>query len=82
MLTSLILAAEKLRQFFYRVVEEQNAKYVKVGGEKSIDARNGDEQIVHARTHKLNADAIKTMGLKVEKSDDKKENDVSKMCQL
>ena len=82
MLTSLILAAEKLRKFCYRAVEEQNAKNVNVGGEKSIDARNGDEQIGHARTHKLNADAIKTIGLKVEKSEDKKENDVSRMCQL
>ena len=82
MLTSLILAAEKLRKFCYRAVEEQNAKNVNVGGEKSIGARNGDEHIGHARTHKLNADAIKTMGLKVDKSDDKKENDVSKMCQL
>ena len=79
MLTSFILAAEKLRKFCYRAVEEQNAKNVKVEGEKSIDARNGDEQIGHERTHKLNADAIKTMGLKVEKSDDKKKNDVSKM---
>ena len=82
MLTSLILAAEKLRKFCYRAVEEQNAKNVKVEGNKSIDARNGDEQIGHARTQKLNADAIKTMGLKLEKSDDKKENDLSKMGQL
>ena len=60
-------------------LEEQNTKTIKPGNVKSTANESSNENLTDERTIKHDTAALKTFGANVDKMDNKKPNDVSKI---
>ena len=60
-------------------LEEQKTKTTKPGDEKSTTSVSSNKNLTNARTIKHDTDSLKTFNPNVDKMDNKKENDVSKI---
>ena len=60
-------------------LEEQIIKTMKSGDEKSTASKSSNKNLINARTIKHDTDSLETFNTNVDKMDNKKENDVSKI---
>ena len=65
-----------------QTLDEQMPKDMKLGDEKSTVSDSGNKTLNNAKTHKSDTNALEKLAGNIDTLDDKKGNDVSKMCQL
>ena len=65
-----------------QTLDEQMPKDMKLGDEKSTVSDSGNKTLNNAKTHKSDTNALEKLAGNIDTLDDKKGNDVSKICQL